>query len=570
MNYVEAGKPVKGKITLTKGKQEDEVVNLSAIYMRNGQKQMVDIRANIQLTGKEVEFVWDTAGVVLDSELFLSVKLMLTVGKGGHGQTQWKAIPVVLYRRTIEILAVDESDKPVAGAACRLRIHVEEGFESSGPSWREGYTVTRRGEKEWVHKTGDDGKVTFTNLPVGAISIDWVPPYALNPLGWKAVGEYTETGWKRKAEIRKIPIAHYVWWGDPTREDLLVSATKTPNDVAQLTETMMVHRGTGYTFYQAPKVVVMYWLQESANTLKARLDGNVFQQPVTNLSELMSEDGMAIHGVFMGRSKQLDAIIDTLSRYKMFSAVKDLVSLCVVYKYGGYYFDTTTMAPKDIVGFPDKLSAEQTDEIRFPATKTGAEYKFMRHLNNQFATLSAQTGILPDSNKWFTSGLDVWAMYAPPRHEALAMMIDSYIRRCAAFGLDNYPNETPLDFTTADGKSMCPYNGQSFDTFVKDTCKPTVNNDPATQFRNTLIGNLIIASVQEGLTTYAYELQNKPLPADKTLTPETAKFLWKTSNPPPDVAGDHVQAYLPNLGIPKAHSGSWRVQTAQAGEGAGH
>jgi len=202
--YVEADSLVRGKITLTKGKQADEEINLIAYYDRDGKQQSKDVKGKIKFTGNEVRFEWDTKGVLLDKEMFLPVRLMLTVGAPGRsasysGQTQWKTIPIVLYRPTIEILAVDETGKPVEGAGCKLTIHVDEGFEASQRKWREDYTIGQRGEKEWTHKTDKDGKVVFTNLPLGAVTIQWVPPYALRPYGWRTEGDYTETGWKRKA-----------------------------------------------------------------------------------------------------------------------------------------------------------------------------------------------------------------------------------------------------------------------------------------------------------------------------------------------------------------------------------
>lgn len=471
--YLEAEKILTGKVKLVRGNPTTETVSVTSIVTRDGKSEVKEIEANIQFSGSEFSFRWDSKGYLKDDEMFIPVILMLS------GSQQYSKLRVVLYRPKLEVEAVGADDQPLPGIVCRVIIQVDEGFESKR-KWREDYTINARGEKELVLTTDGNGKIVIENLPVGNIQLDWDPPYGLiDANSWVKSDGYSLMGPKRKAKLHKLPMVHFVWWGNPKNaSDYQASATALPNAMGQLQKKITVFSGLDHTDVDVPKIQVNYWCQHDATTLHGWLSTNVTVRKITKLSDLMMEDGHAIHGVFMGRGKTLDGIVDTLSKYYMYSAAKDLIELCVLYKYGGYYFDTTMLMPEKKADFPDKFTPEPKNdsgepELRFPKTIGGGPYLYLRNDRSIFGTLSGGMRSKMDGLDVFVSAnIDVWAAYFPPRSDALLMMIDSYIERCVNLGLDEYPSKQIISIDRIIGTSWNPeWNGTTMDNFLTKICK---------------------------------------------------------------------------------------------------
>lgn len=554
------------RVTLQKGSTHGEEISLVATYENEQGKRIRKLKSGILIPGEREVIEWDTVDALKKEELSCQFNVELVLGnvakkedfKTRKVERNYRGI--VVYKPTIEITAVDTRGQPVPDAACKISILEDPEFDPAGlylldPTDPPG----PNGEKVWRSRTNQQGVVTFPGLRNGKVEIEWEQPHMLTSKGWLTEGEFTPTGAKRKAEIRKLPVVNYIWWGNPTKDEHLKSATATPNDMARL------------QYKGSPGVLVNVWCQDNAVTLHGKLDPAVSIHKLTSLSDLMKDGDFAIHSVFMGRGILLDSILGTLGSYRLLSAAKDLLSLCIMYKYGGYYFDTTTIVPVDQSDALCETLENTPPEIRFPSTAGGAgSYSFYRHDSSAFATVFANTNKLQESGKFWTANLDVWALYTPPRHPGLAMMIDSYINRCVDLGLDSHPNNKVLDFgansTINRGEKWVwkdEWNGRTFHDFVTNVCKPDVDKDPATSARNNIIGNLIITSVQEGLNNYLFEYQDKPIPGEQGVKDEVSRYLWKTDYASSELKAKYspakVQASIPEIcNMPKAHSGSWR------------
>jgi hypothetical protein len=589
--YQEADTVLTGKVNLVRGKQTDERITLVAKINHAEASESKEISADLTLTGMAIEYKWDTKNILKNEEMYVSTPIRLLVESKGYAKT--KDIPVVLYRSTLELLVlVVEKDKegnempakPKPGVGCKLIIRIDEGFLDSECGWRKDCQLREDGAREWTRETDDNGKITFDGLPLGSIRIEFLPPYAVRPDGWKTEGEYTETGPKRKVEVGKLPVVHYIWWGNPTQDKYLNSATATPNDMASILQSVPTTTYSYGLLYHTflPKTLVYLWRKADDDALAERLHPNVVQRPVTKLSDLVMEKNWPIDELFMGRGAELDRIHNALTQYKMYAAAKDLLSLCVLYRYGGYYFDTTTLVPKDNRdSTPDTFVSKQPDDIRFPKTKTKGSFQFYRHDNSISATLVGNNikffREMGDGREFKSVGLDVWAMYAPPRHPAIPIMIVSYIERAKNFGLDSFPANKRIAincFGTTEWRES--WNGMTFDQ-LNEMCnshnKPL--HDQALNARNLIIGSLMISSVQEGLVSYAFECQKKPVPSDEQETLRAIKaYLWETGAPSDDMKEKYkpapVQIYLNDFNnLPKAHSGMWRAETTATTEGDG-
>lgn len=503
--YYKAGETASCTIKVARGDASPESVNIEAVFWRGGE-QVETLARGLALSeaGDEVSFDWDTTGALEQGELAVPVALE------ARGSKLWGRLPAFVYQPRIEVWAVDDRDEPVAGALCEVTIQVDRDFRRYGRRYRKAWRSRRGGVRIYRAATDANGRAVFRSMPMGTVTVEWVKPHMLTAVGWKEEGDFTRTGPKRKAEIEKTPVVHYVWWGDPQTAEHRANATQTPNAMA------------------AQRATVRYWRQ--AGAFSGVLDPNIEDRPIARLSDLLrGGDGRPMHSGLMGRGIMLDNIVATLAHYRAFSAVKDLVSLCVLYREGGYYFDTTTALLAAPASIPGRLVPH--DRPRLARTKPAPGYKgyfyFFLHDRGIEATLAAQ--MVPEEVPGVVKsvGYDVWAMYAPPRHPAVLQMLLSYIARCEHFGLYEAPS------------TKRQFGGKTIHAYMTQDDK---------EERNRIIGNLIITSVQEGLVAYA---QAHGLPLDA--------YGWTTTEPDAAaVAAHHVSAECADLGIGKRHAGQWR------------
>lgn len=498
--YIPEGSPITGKITLQSGDLDGKTLTV-----RLKRKHSVDGRSSREIevqpagvlndSNTAVSYRFDkTEGILAIHERICEVRVWLLVNGTQHKHTQRR---IFIYRPGIEIHAQDETAHPIEDAECKLSVGLEADFEASNTHYDQSFTRGTGSEIIWTSSTHADGIVRFSALPVGDATGEWSLPYTLSDRGWLTEGEFTPQGPKRKAVLWKAPLVHYVWWGNPVTSQYIADATDTPKAMANL------------------GVHVKYWCQPAFTAnLGTKIEKCVINQPSDLLNGL---------GTFKDLKQHLNAIVQNLTQYGALSAVKDLLSLCVLLQYGGYYFDTTTKIVASRAELFQKLVAHKT--IRIVRTASGGAY-FFRALDRSVGAVlasqleSAGNGVVTSKN------CDVWAMYAPHRnHDDIAVMIESYLERAYNLGFHNYPN------------------GQSAGLWG-NTVHQVMTDADRTQ-RNELIAKLIMTSVQEALWSRTHG--------------NFDGIEWDTAFAnDSESATYNVSAVCADLGIGKRHAGNWR------------
>ena len=237
---------------------------------------------------------------------------------------------------------------------------------------------------------------------------------------------------------------HYVWWGNPGTPALEANATVTPNQmVAAVHGVHDVH----------------YWIGGTA-AFNAPLDNRIIQHIIDPATLL---DGTPLaHGNLI----RFKTILDQLSTFRAFAACKDLVSFAVMYKEGGFFFDTTTVIgegyhqlAKDPTGAWVKLHPSRVTnvarllagqpEIGAPYNPEGAGKTIYPGDETSDYTISyAAATIPPNKTSVQVPNFDVWALYSPkPHHQAFAKAVDGYMTRAQNIGIDT-PGKKPMGSKT--------------------------------------------------------------------------------------------------------------------------
>ncbi len=293
---------------------------------------------------------------------------------------------------------------------------------------------------------------------------------------------------------------HYVWWGLPTQVHHMKAANSTPNKMASAC-------GRHHN--------IMYWHQ--AGNFRPVLALGINANPIRDPSEII-RDTPAWHG----QGLAIRNIVNALTRYNAYAAVKDLVSLLVLYRHGGYYFDTTTLlAPADrgrMRQLPNYVGP------KIIARGVGRVHRFDR-INDRSAMATYKFG--RSGNKTLPA-IDVWAMFVPPQHQAIATAIESYINRARNFGLDKYP---------ATKTALAPAVPVSIHTVMTSANKTT---------RNRILGTIIIAAIQEGLAT-----ESVPSAVGWQI-----QDMGSGRRPPTGCEG--AVTYCQEIHLYKRHAGFWR------------
>lgn len=571
------GRPFKIRVRLRRG--EGEGLKAKMFRIHNGEEVPVDLEDDsLTFEGDTATFRWETTDALEDTQLMED--FLFRVYDSDENPTTHRK-HVLVFRRSVEVHAVDAEGAALPGATCRLTVHVDPEFQADFASepkfaYDKGYEKDHTGkplgdhddERVYLRRTDGEGKVVFNNLPPGHVEVAWDKPYALtvgDGGGWQVEGEFTLEGPKRKAQLELLPLVHYIWWGNPGNDDYAADASETPNAVAGLGR-MCVHywrncsesvfgsqAAKGEEFVEGPAgdwngnaaLIDAIEVHEITSTGDPRTEGNKGAAAILNDT---SHSGipMPIHDSFRGRGRAINDVVATMSRYNMRSAVKDFISLMVLYRHGGWYFDTTTANVSDPAGdllgklrpcpgpYTDDIAAE--DEIKFVRTRTGGNTTL--HLTDRAQDMTKMLGNL-DANLIpgvvETENVDVWGIYSPPRHPAVLTMIDSYLERAQNMGLSTYGTE---------GKTPAQVRNHRY--LLQD---PALGEEEAVKGeRNKIIGNLIICSVLEGLVKYR---QLKGLGAD-AVTIATREPTEAESNT------HHVAAVSDALGIGKRHAGNWR------------
>lgn len=289
---------------------------------------------------------------------------------------------------------------------------------------------------------------------------------------------------------------------------------------------------------------IFFWcFEEDREDFRGDLETQIKLFTVENLVKLPN-------GKFRNKngSKLMGELADVLAALKALgalSAVKDLVSLLVLYEFGGYYLDTTT----SIVGALE-IAAYSRQVKNFAARENhsldkaydGPRFPWIRNKNGDgwqrrpIGGLQTGLAIVGGGLSYRTEmpGLlldvpviDVWAAYAPVANPLIELMIVSYVSRANRLGLNS--SKQPINFDQWDGiKEMSDRNPKSI--------------------RNDIIGELVIGSVFDALleATAGDGRQIEPFTWD-------AFGGWQTGRFPPDGL-----VCVPELGIVKEYKNSWR------------
>jgi hypothetical protein len=377
-----------------------------------------------------------------------------------------------------------------------------------------------------------------------------------------------------------MPLVHYIWWGNPATDKLVLDATRTPNQLAKLGRVSVHYwRNSADAMIGAQPARGLDYVLEPTGSWpeSAALDARIIVHDVKSTGDRTTErDGLTaadiltssvchnelpstIHEIDSNRGELINAIVATLSAYNMRSAVKDLLCLMVLFRCGGWYFDTTTAitetTPGDIVTklrtvsrrYSDQLAAE--DEVRF--VKSRIKRKLTLKLDDRSDEYTMMLGNLPSNLPGVVEldDIDTWGMFAPPCHPAILTMIDSYVERAQKMGLDRYGLcDTGPSPKTAEQQRNHRY-------LVQDISSITQGATDAEKLelvraeRNRIIGNINIASVQEGLAKY------RPT-SGRSLTETT--FATRSAPAAEAAAHPRVHVVVNEFGIGKRHAGNWR------------
>ena len=310
---------------------------------------------------------------------------------------------------------------------------------------------------------------------------------------------------------------HFIWWGTPTSEKHKSQATDTPKQVALLCKG---------------KHQVVYWCQEAAALKIAPLldvaNTGIKVEPCSMIDELIPKDARAdfpddAGGKFTSAAQK---VAQQLNVHNAYAALKDFVSLCVLYSRGGFYFDTTTVIDPD---HPDQVPKGLTEPHGPRLVRRPGDFRIHYHqvglMTARAIVYGTDTGVMPEVT---LPACDVWGMYAPKNHAAIRLALESYVARCYRMGV--YTGGKPANFDGVDGNEI-------------------LSGSPDT--RNKLLGNLIIRAVYDGFLTHCCKNGD---PAD------LVNYTWHSS----DKFSEKQKATGAQLGLPdtfgllKVHGGTWR------------
>jgi hypothetical protein len=304
---------------------------------------------------------------------------------------------------------------------------------------------------------------------------------------------------------------HFIWWGPCPGDEPAANLARcigTPVAVANA----------------CPQHQIFFWCKASqlfafAAAFAAHPDKPTMAvRGVDTLSEKFHD--VAMLGDNAKWFSDADENLVTLKACNAFSACKDLLSLFILYCEGGFYLDTTTS-----IANADTLNAALTNGFDGP--------RMVRIPGGTFHQLGLQTGRAittgTDGRVDYVSEaplVDVWALFSAPLNDSLELMYKSYVSRCNRMGL--FPGGTTNNFDGIIGIGELDQSPGNL------------------QYRNSLIGNLIIRSVYDGIIGVACN-------GDET---QIENFTWAVTGLP---SGPGLPTFSVNeLGINKTYAGSWR------------
>ncbi|WP_338865844.1 hypothetical protein [Myxococcus stipitatus] len=273
-------------------------------------------------------------------------------------------------------------------------------------------------------------------------------------------------------------------------------------------------------------------------------------------------------------STALKAAAELLFRCKSFAALKDMMSLAIVWALGGYFLDASTY----LVGFEPSLTdkdtqlrtfvsqfrssnaitAQTTNEAfrpyalgpRFPALRAVNSSDPGQQLGQEVHVMglnSSRPGL-----KLITPWIEYWAFYGNKGDRILLKMLELYLKNMLV-------------------KMALPakYNGWSLEDALANGEAKGLSAEEAKGLRNHLLGQLICSAVKDGLLecwpglATATESEDVRGSAFGAVTWDAFMYRrhpteYTKKNQTKLPHSRWLRAYVPELGLMKRYEGSWR------------
>ncbi|WP_346882201.1 glycosyltransferase [uncultured Algibacter sp.] len=300
---------------------------------------------------------------------------------------------------------------------------------------------------------------------------------------------------------------HFIWWGPCPATDDIASLSRCIGMPIEVANACRDHE-------------IIFWCKPTAQFAFNEAIGDNLKGGMITIKGIHSIPLLAGEDLYTGDEKawydDAQENLQTLDALRAYSAIKDLLSLIILYKEGGFYMDTTMMI-KNATAL-NKVLSETITVPKVVQIDGGVSHQ-----------VGLQTGISIASG---TDGrvdymptvplIDVWTISSPIKNKSLELMFKSYVSRCNRMGL--FPGGTTGNFYKIIGRDEMTGN-----------------------YRNDLIGNLIIRSVYDGLIGVACD-------GDET---RITNFTRRATKIPQDQQNNGQYA-LADLGVNKFHAGTWR------------
>uniref|UniRef100_A0A0G4H2P0 Uncharacterized protein n=1 Tax=Chromera velia CCMP2878 TaxID=1169474 RepID=A0A0G4H2P0_9ALVE len=312
----------------------------------------------------------------------------------------------------------------------------------------------------------------------------------------------------------------YMWWGNPSGSaNYMHAAADGPNTMLGIMRA--AKEGEVKYYYQkgwnqgATAHEVSGVATDGGHYTAVELEGDTVG--TTLLSGTALED----------QGTAVSLVVQSLQHYRLFSAIKDILALCFLYKNGGVYADTTTMIPTDWkVFWPANLGRALTgvkfvgisneDQAMCAPESTAAQVTEFFGMQN-----IGETGCkMHNPNNRMYPYVDVWYMSAPAEDEMVKVMIENYIARATAFGLHTGEATTVGEF----------------DDVFTNTKKRGRRNAIVSGLITTSVGWAISATEKENWSDRVYERR------DATKAEQA----------------EHIQFCCEECYMCKHHGGTWR------------
>lgn len=339
---------------------------------------------------------------------------------------------------------------------------------------------------------------------------------------------------------------HFCWCGDFPKEKDKWKIHETPSEVAGESDAQVYYWGIGGCLNQIkssmPKGLGTIKFRDV--THRNRVLGNCTQKDMPWVDEFIEA-------------------VRFLMKERLFIMVKDLVSLMVLQRSGGYFMDTTMKIAPNKRDLPNHFSVPRRvaprsfqealknppSDLRIPVVHNDRGLSICGMSDD----MTYRSLVLPGMGKRDVPEVEVWCMYAPKRSArggttaknvtlTLDEAIERYLKRIRLLraALDGQPEKL---------KGVLK-KGEEVESFVEDARGVMERGEPYKDF----VGAQITGALYDGLLATGYIGRGEEFNEQSRL-PSWAWGAYKSSAP---VKDDERPPYaLPEVGVIKRYGGSW-------------